>query len=140
MSAGDFLAFFTAMGMLVKPSKTLININKPLQQAIIAANSVFKLIDEKPELAIGHNKIRYKSGDISFDNVSFSYNKDKSSLNKINLTIKHGETIALVGSTGSGKTTLVNLLTRFYNPTSGKITINNEDINTIDLNSYRTNF
>ena len=140
MSAGDFLAFFTAMGMLVKPSKTLININKPLQQAIIAATSVFKLIDEKPEFASGHNKIRYKSGDISFDNVSFSYNKDKSSLNKINLTIKHGETIALVGSTGSGKTTLVNLLTRFYNPTSGKITINNEDINTVDLNSYRTNF
>ena len=140
MSAGDFLAFFTAMGMLVKPSKTLININKPLQQAIIAATSVFKLIDENPEFSSGHNKIRYKSGDISFDNVSFSYNKDKSSLNKINLTIKHGETIALVGSTGSGKTTLVNLLTRFYNPTSGKITINNEDINTVDLNSYRTNF
>jgi ATP-binding cassette, subfamily B, bacterial MsbA len=140
MSAGDFLAFFTAMGMLVKPSKTLININKPLQQAVIAANSVFELIDEKSELATGQNKSIYKNGDIAFDNVSFFYNKDKSSLNNINLTIKHAETIALVGSTGSGKTTLVNLLTRFYNPTSGKITINNEDISTIDLDSYRSNF
>ena len=140
MSAGDFLAFFTAMGMLIKPSKTLININKPLQQAVIAAISVFGLIDEKSESAKGKKMSIYKSGDIAFDNVSFSYNNDKSSLSNICLTIKHGETIALVGSTGSGKTTLVNLLTRFYNPTNGKITINNENINNIELISYRSNF
>ena len=140
MSAGDFLAFFTAMGMLVKPSKTLININKPLQQALIAATSVFGLINEKSELEAGQQKIVYTNGDISFDNVSFSYVRDKPSLSNINLTIKHGETIALVGSTGSGKTTLVNLMTRFYNPTSGKICINNEDINTFSLDSYRSNF
>lgn len=140
MSAGDFLAFFTAMGMLIKPSKTLININKPLQQAVIAAISVFGLIDEKSESAKGKKMSIYKSGNIAFDNVSFSYNNDKSSLSNICLTIKHGETIALVGSTGSGKTTLVNLLTRFYNPTNGKITINNENINNIELISYRSNF
>jgi len=140
MSAGDFLAFFTAMGMLVKPSKTLININKPLQQALIAATSVFGLINEKSELEAGQQKIVYTNGDISFDNVSFSYVRDKPSLSNINLTIKHGETIALVGSTGSGKTTLVNLMARFYNPTSGKICINNEDINTFSLDSYRSNF
>ena len=140
MSAGDFLAFFTAMGMLIKPSKTLININKPLQQAVIAAISVFGLIDEKSESDKGKKMSIYKSGDIAFDNVSFSYNNDKSSLSNICLTIKHGETIALVGSTGSGKTTLVNLLTRFYNPTNGKITINNENINNIELISYRSNF
>ena len=140
MSAGDFLAFFTAMGMLVKPAKTLININKPLQQALVAAISVFSLIDEKSEENIGEQLMSNVEGDIIFQNVSFSYNDEKVSLNNINLTIKQGETIALVGSTGSGKTTLINLLIRFYNPTNGKISINNKDINSFDLESFRSNF
>ena len=140
MSAGDFLAYFTAMGMLVKPAKTLININKPLQQAIVAGKSVFDLIDETPEDNSSNQPINAVTGDIRYEKVSFSYDNEKSSLNQINLTISNGETIALVGSTGSGKTTLVNLLTRFYSPTSGKITINNENINEFDLVSYRSNF
>ena len=140
MSAGDFLAYFTAMGMLVKPAKTLININKPLQQAIVAGNSVFSLIDESPESNPSKNPIHSISGEICFDNVSFSYNNEKPSLANINLTIKKGETIALVGSTGSGKTTMVNLLTRFYNPSSGQILINGQDIVSYELESYRSNF
>ena len=140
MTAGDFLAYFTAMGMLVKPAKTLININKPLQQAIVAGKSVFDLIDEIPENNSSSKPINIVSGDIKFDKVSFSYDSEKSSLNQIDLTIKNGETVALVGSTGSGKTTLVNLLTRFYEPSSGKISINNEDISAFDLTSYRSNF
>ena len=140
MSAGDFLAYFTAMGMLVKPAKTLININKPLQQASVAGKSVFDLIDETPEDNSSNQPMNAVTGDIRYEKVSFSYDNEKSSLNQINLTISNGETIALVGSTGSGKTTLVNLLTRFYSPTSGKITINNENINEFDLVSYRSNF
>ena len=140
MTAGDFLAYFTAMGMLVKPAKTLININKPLQQAIVAGKSVFDLIDEMPEDNSSSKPMNTVSGDIKFDKVSFSYDSEKSSLNQIDLTIKNGETVALVGSTGSGKTTLVNLLTRFYKPSSGKISINNEDISSFDLSSYRSNF
>ncbi|MDA8691760.1 ABC transporter transmembrane domain-containing protein [Candidatus Pseudothioglobus singularis] len=140
MSAGDFLAYFTAMGMLVKPAKTLININKPLQQAIVAGNSVFSLIDESPESNPSKNPIHSISGEICFDNVSFSYGNEKSSLANINLTIKKGESIALVGSTGSGKTTMVNLLTRFYNPSSGKILIDGQDIVSYELESYRSNF
>ena len=140
MSAGDFLAYFTAMGMLVKPAKTLININKPLQQAIVAGNSVFSLIDESPESNPSKNPIHSISGEICFDNVSFSYGNEKPSLANINLTIKKGETIALVGSTGSGKTTMVNLLTRFYNPSSGQILINGKDIVSYELESYRSNF
>ncbi|MDA9766897.1 ABC transporter transmembrane domain-containing protein [Candidatus Thioglobus sp.] len=140
MTAGDFLAYFTAMGMLIKPAKTLININKPLQQAMIAGVSVFNLIDEKAESNFGSKKMDQATGDIYFDNVSFSYSNNKPSLKNITLSINQGETLALVGSTGSGKTTLVNLLTRFYSPTDGKISINNEDINSFDLESFRSNF
>ena len=139
MSAGDFLAFFTAMAMLVKPAKTLININKPLQQAIVAAISVFTLIDEKNEVNVGNKLLDHIKGDINFVNVSFSYDGEKSPLKNINLSIKRGETVALVGATGSGKTTLVNLLARFYEPSIGEITINNMNINEFDLYSFRSN-
>ena len=140
MSAGDFLAFFTAMGMLVKPAKTLVNINKPLQQAIVAGTTVFSLINEKSEENLGEEFLHKVSGDICFKNVNFSYNDEIASLKNINLTIKKGETIALVGPTGSGKTTLVNLLVRFYKPSNGIILINNKNINNFDLESFRSNF
>ena len=139
MSAGDFLAYFTAMGMLVKPAKGLININKPLQQSIVAAHSVFSLIDENSEVNLGTDKLDKCKGEISFKNVNFSFNQDKPSLKNINLTIKQGETIALVGPTGSGKTTLVNLLIRLYKPNGGSITIDNKDINDFELESLRSN-
>ena len=140
MSAGDFLAFFTAMGMLVKPVKTLININKPLQQALVAGMSVFEFIDEKSEENTGKIEINKIKGDITFNNVSFSYNNNKTSLKNIDLNINFGETIALVGSTGSGKTTLINLLTRFYTPTDGEILIDNQNINHFELESFRSIF
>jgi subfamily B ATP-binding cassette protein MsbA len=140
MSAGDFLAFFTAMGMLIKPVKTLININKPLQQALVAGKSVFEFIDEKSEANTGKKEINKIKGDITFNNVSFSYNNNKTSLKNIDLNINFGETIALVGSTGSGKTTLINLLTRFYTPTDGEILIDNQNINHFELESFRSIF
>ena len=140
MSAGDFLAYFTAMGMLVKPAKTLININKPLQQAIVAGRSVFGLIDEKSEENFGELLLNKLEGNISFNNVSFSYGDNNPSLKNINLNIEQGETVALVGSTGSGKTTLVNLLTRFYSPSKGSIFINNQNISNYELKSFRSQF
>ena len=140
MSAGDFLAYFTAMGMLIKPAKTLININKPLQQAVVAASSVFGLIDEKSEENLGRDRLENIKGDITFQNVNFSYNGNGPSLKNLNLNIKQGETIALVGPTGSGKTTLVNLLLRFYNLNDGNIFINNKDIGSFELESYRSQF
>ena len=140
MSAGDFLAFFTAMGMLIKPVKTLININKPLQQALVAGISVFEFIDEKSEENTGKKEINKIKGGITFNNVSFSYNNNKTSLKNIDLNINFGETIALVGSTGSGKTTLINLLTRFYTPTDGEILIDNQNINHFELESFRSIF
>ena len=128
MSAGEFLAFFTAMAMLVKPSKSLININKPLQNALIAGNSVFGLIDEKPESSPGSNQMILPIGNIAFNNVSFSYDNKTQSLKNIFLNIKNGETIALVGKSGSGKSTMVNLLNRFYDNYDGRIRIDGYDI------------
>ena len=140
MSAGDFLAYFTAMGMLIKPAKTLININKPLQQAVVAGRSVFGLIDEKSEENLGQDLLEKLEGDITFQKVNFSYLSNGAALKNINLNIKQGETIALVGPTGSGKTTLVNLLLRFYNLNDGNILINNKDISGFELESYRSQF
>ena len=140
MSAGDFLAYFTAMGMLIKPAKTLININKPLQQAVVAGRSVFGLIDEKSEENLGQDLLEELKGDITFQKVNFSYSSNGAALKNINLNIKQGETIALVGPTGSGKTTLVNLLLRFYNLNDGNILINNKDISGFELESYRSQF
>ena len=137
MGAGDFLAFFMAMGMLVKPAKNLISINKPFQQAVAAGQSVFALIDEKSEDDTGSKSLEDTKGEIRFENVCFSYDGAKSSLKNIDLNVKQGETIALVGSTGSGKTTLVSLIARFYNPTSGRISIDGQDITEIKLNKLR---
>ncbi|CAC9961314.1 Lipid A export permease/ATP-binding protein MsbA [uncultured Gammaproteobacteria bacterium] len=138
MSAGEFLSFFTAMGMLVKPAKNLVNINKPLQIAMSAAQSVFGLLNEVEEKNQGTKYLGTTKGAIKFNNVSFGYSKDTTVLNNINLDIKPGETIALVGSTGSGKSTIIQLITRFYSPSQGSITIDGVDINDLEIDSLRS--
>jgi len=138
MSAGEFLSFFTAMGMLVKPAKSLVNINKPLQLAMAAGESVFGLIDEEEEVNSGKALLKRSKGDIKFKDVSFGYNDDTITLKNINLEINAGETIALVGSTGSGKTTIIQLLSRFYTPSHGNITVDGIDISELEINSLRS--
>lgn len=138
MSAGDFLSYFTAMGMLVKPSKSLININKPLQTAMAAGESVFGLMDEKIEKNEGKKHLKNAKGAIQFKNVCFGYNNENTVLNNINLDIKAGESVAIVGSTGSGKTTIIQLLAKFYSPNSGSISIDGTDINQFELSSLRS--
>ncbi|NYT52090.1 MAG: ATP-binding cassette domain-containing protein [Candidatus Vesicomyosocius endoextente] len=139
MSAGEFLSFFTAMGMLLKPAKSLVNINKPLQNAMAAGESVFGLINEKEESNIGTKKLINPKGFVQFNDVSFSYNNNRTILKHINLDIKAGETIAFVGATGSGKTTIIQLLMRFYSPKQGVITIDGVDINQFEIDSLRSN-
>ncbi len=138
MSAGEFLSFFTAMGMLVKPAKSLVNINKPLQTAMAAGESVFGLIDEDEEHNDGTKQLKGAKGAIEFKDVSFGYSDDTRVLNNINLEIKPGETVALVGSTGSGKTTIIQLLAKFYSPNSGVITIDGTDISKFEVDSLRS--
>ena len=138
MSAGEFLSFFTAMGMLVKPAKSLVNINKPLQTAMAAGESVFGLIDENEEHNDGKKQLKNAKGAIKFKNVCFGYSDNATVLNDINLDIKSGETIALVGSTGSGKTTIIQLLAKFYSPNSGSISIDGTDISEFEVDSLRS--
>ena len=138
MSAGEFLSFFTAMGMLVKPAKSLVNINKPLQTAMAAGESVFGLIDEDEEHNSGTKQLKKSKGAIKFNQVSFGYNSETTVLNDISLDIKPGETVALVGSTGSGKTTIIQLLAKFYSPTAGSITIDGIDIAEFEVDSLRS--
>ena len=138
MSAGEFLSFFTAMGMLVKPAKSLVNINKPLQTAMAAGESVFGLIDEDEEHNSGTKQLKKSKGAIKFNHVSFGYNSETTVLDDISLDIKPGETVALVGSTGSGKTTIIQLLAKFYSPTAGSITIDGVDIAEFEVDSLRS--
>jgi subfamily B ATP-binding cassette protein MsbA len=137
MTAGQFIAFFTAFGMLLSPSKNLANLNKPLQRAIAASESIFGLLAEDEEKNIGQTEIKKAVGHIEFKNVSFYYQKNKPILNNINLKIEAGKTVAFVGETGSGKTTLTQLICRFYDPQQGSITLDGQNINSFKLNSLR---
>lgn len=127
MSAGQFIAFITASGMLTKPLRSMTEINSILQQGIAASQSIFSLLDEAPEVDQGTKSIGRVKGLITFRNVDFSYDKQPL-LNKVNIVIQPGQVVALVGRSGSGKSTLVNLLLRFYEPQSGQILLDDNDI------------
>ncbi|WP_018152519.1 lipid A export permease/ATP-binding protein MsbA [Leeia oryzae] len=138
MSAGDFMSFLTAMLMLSQPVQRLTRVNESLQKGLAAAESVFGLMDEKPESDIGTQTTENKSLSVRFENLSFQYNRaEKHALHQLNIEIKAGETVALVGSSGSGKTTLAQLLPRFYEPAAGCIYINNVPATQLSLSSLR---
>jgi subfamily B ATP-binding cassette protein MsbA len=127
MSAGQFIAFVTASGMLTKPLRSMTEINSILQQGIAASQSIFTLLDEAPENDQGTQSMGRTKGLITFENVDFSYD-DQPLLTNINLVIQPGQVVALVGRSGSGKSTLVNLLLRFYEPKTGRILLDKDDI------------
>lgn len=142
ITVGGFAAFVTAMLMLVSPLKHLADVNQPLQRGLLAAEMIFKLLDEPDEtsLLIPHTTtpISRARGIINFENVSFAYSSaSKSVLEKINITIQPGQVVALVGPSGSGKTTLINLLPHFLTPQQGRITLDHIPINEIALADLR---
>jgi len=139
MTAGEFLSYFTALAMLIKPAKTLVNINKPFQIALAAGQSVFTFLNEEEESNNGKKSVKKLNGDINFENILFSYEPNKLVLNNFSLSVKAGETIAIVGPTGSGKTTIIDLLTKFYTPQSGSIFIDGIDIKKLNNHSLRSN-
>ena len=139
MTVGDFSGFITAMVLLMTPLKRLTNVNAMIQKGIAAAGSIFSLIDEKDEIDQGTLEARKIRGSIIFQDVQFSYDEDKKTLERINLTINPNEKLAIVGKSGSGKTTLVNLIPRFYEISSGELLIDSENIQNYSLKSLRSN-
>ena len=140
ITVGSFVSFMFAMFMILGPARGLASINARLQQGIAAGENVFELIDEDKENDKGNINNLNLENNIVFENVSFLYSNNNSPVIKnINLEIKAGEFIALVGMSGCGKSTLVNLIPRLYNPSSGKIKIDNIDTMDLTLNALRKN-
>jgi subfamily B ATP-binding cassette protein MsbA len=139
-TVGEFASFITAMLMLLAPLKHLTEINTALQRGLASAESVFAMIDTPAEEDTGSRKIGRARGEVVYENVSFTYpTRTEPALSGIDLQIRPGETVALVGGSGGGKTTLVNLLPRFYAPASGRILLDGNDIQTLTLESLRAN-
>ena len=139
MSVGDFSGFITAMVLLMTPLKRLTNVNAMIQRGIAAASSFFSLLDEGNELDLGTKDAGRLNGSVSFKDVTFAYGKDKETLKDINIKINAGQTIAIVGKSGSGKSTIVNLIPRFYDVGSGSIEIDDLPIESYTIKSLRSN-
>jgi subfamily B ATP-binding cassette protein MsbA len=137
-TVGKFVEFVTLMMLLLTPLKRLADLNGPMQRGMAAADSVFELIDTQAERTDGKLLTARARGDLSFSQVRFSYpGQDQITLNDIQLDIKAGETIALVGMSGGGKTSLVNLVPAFYVPQAGKVMLDGQDISELALDSLR---
>ncbi|PHS38744.1 MAG: ABC transporter permease [Sulfurovum sp.] len=134
MTVGAFFAFSTALFMLYTPIKRLSTLYNKAQDAITANIRMHELLDTKPGIISGENKLNESIRSISLENVSLHYNNTPA-LKNINLNAQKGESIALVGDSGAGKSSLVNLLVRFYDPTSGKIFINGTENKEFTLSS-----
>ena len=137
LDAETFVAFFTASGLMAKPIRQLSNINIIVQKGLAAANEIFEQLDQDDEDNSGDVKDKI-NGDIIFENVSFSYSTGGQVLNDISFSIAKNETVAIVGRSGSGKSTVANLIPRFYNHTSGDILIDNISVNDFSLEHLRS--
>lgn len=137
-TVGAFVSFVTAMLMLLTPLKHLAEVNGPLQRGMAAAGSVFELIDAPAERSTGKVLSGRASGRLDFIDVGFSYpGQNQAALSHINLTVMPGETIAFVGMSGGGKSTLANLVPGFYSVTKGEIRLDGEPVEQISLESLR---
>ncbi|MDQ2068258.1 lipid A export permease/ATP-binding protein MsbA [Natronospira bacteriovora] len=132
ITVGAFVSFLGAVMLLMAPLRNLANINAVLQKGIVAAQSVFELLDTPSEDPGGSQRLKRARGEIHFDKVSFRYGRGEPVLRDIDLKVRPGEVIALVGRSGSGKSTLVSLLPRFHDPVSGRILLDGEP-----LDAYR---
>jgi subfamily B ATP-binding cassette protein MsbA len=138
ISVGTFMSFVVAMGLLLPPVKRLTSVNSFLQRGIIAAESLFDLLDTESEIDRGTRTLKRADGRVEYRGVTHVYSDDKGPvLEDLSLVIEPGETVAFVGRSGSGKTTLVSLLPRFYDPHAGQILIDGVDLRDLTLKSLR---
>lgn len=140
ITLGVIASFINYAKQFSRPLSDLSNQYNMIQSAIAGAERVFEIMDENPELVDEASAPELKNvlGKVQFDHVSFSYKKDTPILKNVSLNVKPGQTIALVGPTGAGKTTIINLLTRFYDIDNGTIFIDDQDIRTVKRNSLRS--
>lgn len=141
ITIGIFASFAFYLGMFWEPISRLGQIYNQLLMAMASSERIFEYLDEKPLVGEKENAIKLENveGHIKFNDVVFSYDDKRTALNKINLEIKSGQTAALVGHTGSGKTTIANLISRFYDATDGEVLIDGYNIKDITLKSLRKN-
>ena len=139
ITLGVIFLFIQLSQMLFRPLRQIADKFNTLQMGMVAANRIFKIIDTDSKIQnTGKNIGESLDGSISFKNVNFSYNQNETIINNLSFNIKNGEKIAIVGSTGSGKTTIVNLITRFYDIQGGSIFLGKNDIKEYKLSSLRS--
>ncbi len=138
-TTGAFFSFFAAMMMAYRPLKSVSGMNSGIQMGLAAATRFYRLIDEQQSIVDKANAVELKDvkGDIQLENVTFRYVEDKITLNAVNIDVKAGQTIALVGHSGGGKSTTMSMILRFYDPESGSVKIDGHDIRDLTLNSVR---
>ncbi|MEO0095172.1 MAG: ABC transporter ATP-binding protein [candidate division WOR-3 bacterium] len=137
LTIGSLIAFNSFIGYLFGPTKNLYNLNLNVQRSLAAVERIFEMLDLEPERD-GEKEIKIREGRVVFDNVSFSYNGTEEVLKDISFEVNPGEIVAIVGRSGVGKTTLVSLIPRFFEPQKGRILIDGEDIKDARLRSLRS--
>jgi ATP-binding cassette, subfamily B, bacterial MsbA len=138
MTAAEFLQFMTAASLIAKPIRSLADINSQVQKGIAAAESVFMILDAAPEPDDGKVVVERVQGDVTFERVSLHYSGASTrSVQSVSLQVKAGTSVAIVGKSGSGKTSLVNLIPRFYEVAEGRILLDGHDIRDLTLASLR---
>lgn len=140
LTAGVFTSIVVSMTMLLKPLKQLTTVNSEFQKGMAACESIFKVLDENIEPNNGTQTPKRVSGKIRFENVTFGYKPDEPVLKALNFDVDVGQTIALVGRSGSGKSTISNLLTRFYQPQQGQVLLDDMSLNDVELKALRRQF
>lgn len=138
LTAGSFTVVFSSMMAMLRPLKSLTNVNSQFQRGMAACQTLFEFLDLPTEEDKGKIEIKRAKGNIEFKNVSFTYEgKENPALNQVSFSIPKGKTVALVGRSGSGKSTIANLLTRFYNIDSGEILLDGVNVQDYTLENLR---
>ncbi len=139
MSADDFMTYFLLMFSIIAPAKALTGMHIKFQQGAAAIERIFKVLDTKATIVDAPDALPIEqfTDCIEFTNVSFAYKKDRPVLREINLVLRRGKMIALVGPSGGGKSTLCDLLARFYDPTDGRVTVDGHDLRRIQIDCWR---